>query len=181
MIGNRTRLLLCVALVVAGVAAMAVWAGVAAADAPTFSITGHVTDTTGAPIQNVHVIVYRNTVSGTVNSPWFAAEDEYTDANGDYTITYPTGYWENDGPNDPGYAGTYAVLFWPRLWGRTRSTTGRSGGTVCRATSPTQTSGSGTGRRRPSRRLRRPRERHHHDQRQRRPGAIPGHHRLHRP
>ena len=113
MIGNRTRLLLCIALVVAGVAAMAVWASVAAADTPTFSITGHVTDTTGASIQNVHVIVYRNTVSGTVNDPWFAAEDAYTDANGDYAISYPTGYWENNGPNDPGYAGTYAVLFWP--------------------------------------------------------------------
>ena len=112
MIGNRTRLLLCAALVVTGVAAMAVWAGVAAAATSTFSITGHVTDTAGSPIQDVHVIVYRNTVSGTINSPWFAAEDAYTDASGDYAITYPTGYWTNNGPNDPGYAGTYAVLFW---------------------------------------------------------------------
>ena len=112
MIGKRTRLLLCAALVVTGVAAMAVWAGVAAADTSTFSITGHVTDTAGRPIQNVHVSLYRNTVSGTVNSPWFAADDEYTDASGNYAITYPTGDWQNDGPDAPGYAGTYAVLFY---------------------------------------------------------------------
>ena len=113
MIGNRTRFLLCAALLMAGVGAMAVWAGVAAADPPTFSITGHVTDTAGAPVQNVHVVVYRNTVSGTVNDPWFAAEDAYTDASGNYAVSYPTGNWQNDGPNNPGYAGTYAVLFWP--------------------------------------------------------------------
>ena len=112
MIGKRTRLLLCAALVLTGLAATAVWAGVAAADTPTFSITGHVTDTAGRPIQDVHVIVYRNTVSGAVNDPWFVAEDAYTGANGDYAISYPTGYWNNNGPNDPGYAGTYAVLFW---------------------------------------------------------------------
>jgi 5-hydroxyisourate hydrolase-like protein (transthyretin family) len=114
MIGNRTRLLLCAALVVTGVAAMTVWAGVAAAAPASFSITGHVTDTAGSPIQDVHVCLYRYTVSGTVNHLWSSpVDDVYTDASGNYAITYPTGDWPNDGPNSPGYAGTYAVLFWP--------------------------------------------------------------------
>ena len=109
MIGVRTRLLLCALVMVTIMAAMAVGGGVAVAAASTFSISGHVTDIAGQPIENVHVSLYRNTLP---NDPWFAADDEYTDGNGDYTITYNTGDWSNNGPGDPGYSGTYAVLFY---------------------------------------------------------------------
>ena len=101
------------ALVVAGVAAIAAWAGVARADTiPPFHVSGQVTDLSGAPLQNVHVILYRNTITPDANDPWFAADDEYTDIDGDYTLNYDTGYWGPPDQNDPGYEGTYAVLFW---------------------------------------------------------------------
>ncbi len=113
MIGNRMHLLLCVALVVAGAAAMAVWAGQARADTiPPFHVSGQVTDGSGAPLQDVHVILYRNTITPDADDPWFAADDEYTDIDGDYTLSYDTGYWGPPDQNDPGYEGTYAVLFW---------------------------------------------------------------------
>lgn len=109
MTGKRIRLLLNAALVITTVAAVAVWAGVAEADGVAFSITGHVTDTAGAPIENVKVDLYRNTLP---DHPWSSAVDGVsTDANGDYAISYPNGNWQNNGTDDPGYSGTYAVRF----------------------------------------------------------------------
>ena len=60
---------------------MAVWTGQARADAiPPFHVSGQVTDGSGAPLQDVFVILYRNTITPDVSDPWFAADDEYADS-----------------------------------------------------------------------------------------------------
>ena len=42
----------------------------------------------------MHVSLYRNTITPDAQRPWFAADDEYTDIDGDYTLSYDTGHWD---------------------------------------------------------------------------------------
>ena len=105
MTTNHARLLGSLALAIAVASAVGWGAGVAAAVVVPPVITGHVVDTAGQPLPNTDVHLWRNTLP---DHPWFDAADGSTDANGDYTLTYPSnGYW----PNGVGYGGDYAVLF----------------------------------------------------------------------
>jgi 5-hydroxyisourate hydrolase-like protein (transthyretin family) len=104
MIKNRAHLLGFLALAVVVVSAIALGVSSAAATVSPPVISGHVADMAGHPIPDADVHLWRNTLP---DEPWFDALDASTDASGNYTMSYDTGYW----PPTIGYGGDYAMLF----------------------------------------------------------------------